>query len=184
MLRQSARILVDGHAVVVKDHHQRLAAAAGIVQALEAQAAAQRTVTDDGCHLILCAQQRPRPRHAQRHSYGIRGVPGHKRVVYALVGLGKARQSAELPQRTEQLPPPGQRLVYIALVSHVQHQPVAGRVVHPVDGHRQLHHTQIGCQMPAGAGHLLHQKPPQLLTQPRRVLLRQALYVRRTVDRL
>ena len=184
MLRQSAHILVDGHAVVVEDHHQRLAAAAGIVQALEAQAAAQRTVTDDGCHLILCAQQRPRPRHAQRHRYGIRGVPGHERVVYALVGLGKARQSAELPQRTEQLPPPGQRLVYIALVPHVQHQPVAGRVVHPVDGHRQLHHAQIGCQMPAGAGHLLHQKPPQLLTQPHRVLLRQPLYVRRTVDRL
>ena len=63
----------------------------------------------------------------------------HKGVVLALIGLGKARQSAKLPQRAEQLPPPGQRLVDIALVSHVEHQPVTGGVEHPMNGHGQLH---------------------------------------------
>ena len=33
---------------------------------------------------------------------------------------------------------------------------LAGRVVDPVEGYRQLHSSQIGRQMPPGAGHALH----------------------------
>ena len=182
VLGQPAHILVDGHPVVVEDDHHGLAAASCVVEPLKAQSAAQRPVADDRHHLVVPVQQRPRPRHAQRHRHRVRGVPGHKGVVLALVGLGEPRQSSELPQRAEQLPPPGQRLVYVALVSHVQYQPVAGGVEHPVYGHRQLHRTQVGRQVPAGAGHLLHQKPPQLLAQLRRLFLRQTLHIRRTVD--
>ena len=136
---QPAHIGVDRHAVVIQHHDEPLTAAAGVVQPLKAEAAAQRAVADHRQHVVVLSQQRPRPGHAQRHGHGVRRVARHKGVVLALVGLGKARQSAELPQRAEQLPPPGQRLVDIALVSHVEHQPVTGGVKHPVDGHGQLH---------------------------------------------
>ena len=64
-------------------------------------------------------------------------------------GLGKPERPSELAQGAKQLPPPGEGLVDIALVSHVEHQPILRRVEYPVDGHRQLHHAQIGRQMPA-----------------------------------
>ena len=108
----------------------------------------------------------------------------HESVVPALVGLGEARKPAELPQRAEQLPPPGQRLMYIALVPHVQHQTIPGSVKHAVDRHGQLHHAQIGCQMSAGAGHLLHQKLPQLLAQQCGLLPGQPFHVCGAVDLL
>ena len=92
-------------------------------------------------------------------------MTGDKRVVYALPGLGEAGQAPELPQGIEQLPPPGQGLVDIALVAHVEHQPIHGGVEHPVDGHGKLHHPQIGGQVAAGPGYLPHQEIPQLRTE-------------------
>ena len=59
----------------------------------------------------------------------------------------------------------GQGLVDIALVAHVEHQPVHGGVEHPVDGHGKLHHPQIGGQVAAGPGYLPHQEIPQLRTE-------------------
>ena len=47
-----------------------------------------------------------------------------KCVVSALIGLGEAGQSAELTEGGEQLLPPGQGLVDIALVPYIKHQPV------------------------------------------------------------
>ena len=64
VLGQSPHVPVNGHSVVVEDDHQRFAAAAGVIQALEAQTAAQRTVADDRHHVVVLRQQRPRPRHA------------------------------------------------------------------------------------------------------------------------
>ena len=93
--------------------------------------------------------QRARPRHTERDGHGIGRVPGDKRVVPALIRLRKARKPAELAQRLEERLPPGEGLMYIALVAHVEDQPIPRRVKHAVDGHGQLHHAQIGSQMPA-----------------------------------
>ena len=37
--------------------------------------------------------------------------------------------------------------MYVALVPHIQHQPICGCVEHPVDRHCQLYHAQVGCQV-------------------------------------
>ena len=66
-------------------------------------------------------------------------MSGDKGVVHAFARLGKAGDAAKLTQRGKLLPPPGEDLVTIALVSHVEHQPVAGRIKHAVDRHCQLH---------------------------------------------
>ena len=162
---QAAHVGVDGHAVVVEDHDQRLAAGSGVVEPLEAQTAAHGTVADQGQHMIVLPLQGPGPGHAQGHRHGVGGMTGDKCVVDALPGLGEAGQAPELPQGIEQLPPPGQGLVDIALVAHVEHQPVHGGVEHPVDGHGKLHHPQIGGQVAAGPGYLPHQEIPQLRTE-------------------
>ena len=76
--------------MIVQNDHQRFAAAAGVIEALKAQPAAQRTVADNGHDLVVLSQQRPCPRHAQRYRHRIRRVPRHKGVVHTLIGLGKA----------------------------------------------------------------------------------------------
>ena len=100
-----------------------------------------------------------------------------KGVMHALIGLWEAGQASELAEGGKQFLPSGEGLVDIALVAHVEHQPVFFRVEHPVDGHRQLHRAQVGGQMPPGLGYVLHQKLPQLLTEPGQLLLSQRLDV-------
>ena len=107
----------------------------------------------------------------------------HKGVVLTLIGLWKPGKPLKLPQGAEQLLPPRQRLVDVALVSHIEHQPVLGGIKNAVDSHRKLHRTQIGRKMPAGAGHLLYQKLPQLQTQQLCLFFSQTLHVRRRMYR-
>ena len=70
----------------------------------------------------------------------------------------------------------------VALVSHVEHQPVARGIKHPVDGHRQFHHAQIRRQMPAAFRHMLHQKSAQLVAKLAGLGRIQPLHIRRAVN--
>ena len=72
--------------------------------------------------------------------------------------------------------------MHIALVSYVEHQPVAGRVKHPVDGDSQLHHAQIGCQMAAGLCHAAHQKGAKLIAKLTGLGTVQPLHIGGAVD--
>ena len=49
----------------------------------------------------------------------------------------------------------------VALVSHIEHQTVPSGVEHPVDGDNQLHRSQAGGQVAAGAGNRVDQARPQ-----------------------
>ena len=89
-------------------------------------------------------------------------MTGDEGVVDALPRLGEAPQAPELPEGAEERPPPRQRLVDVALVAHVEDQPVPVRVEHPVDRHRQLHRAQVRRQMPPRPGYALNQKLAQL----------------------
>ena len=100
-------------------------------------------------------------------------MSGDEGVVFALSGLGEAGEAAELPQGVKQRLPAGEGLVDVALVPHVEH---------PVDGHRQLHRSQVGGQMAAGFGHMLHQELPQLPAQGLQLFPVQGLHVRRGMD--
>ena len=53
----------------------------------------------------------------------------------------------------------------VALVSHVEHQAVPVGRKYPVNGHGELHHAQVGGQVPACMGDTVHQARPHLLTQ-------------------
>ena len=74
--------------------------------------------------------------------------------------------------------------MHIALVAHVEHQPVPAGIEYPVDGHRQLHRTQIGGQMAAGFGNILHKEAPDLPAQLRKLCLGKGPDVLRAVDSL
>ena len=104
-------------------------------------------------------------------------MAGNESAVNALMGLGEAGQSAELAQGGKQLLPPGEGLMDIALVAHVEHQPVPLRVKYLVDGHRQFHGAQVGCQMAAGTGNIIYQELPQLPAERRELPGGQRVYV-------
>ena len=105
-----------------------------------------------------------------------------KSVMFALIGLGKTGKAPELAERGKQLLPPGQGLVNIALVAHIEHQPVRGGVEHPVDGHRQFHCPQIGGQVSAGLGYAFYQKRPQLLAELWKLVFLQRLHIGGRMD--
>ena len=96
-----------------------------------------------------------------------------KGVVDALMGLGKAGEAVQLAEGIKPLPAARQNLMDIALVAHVEDQPVPLRVKDPVNGHRQLHHSQVGCQVSPGLGDAFYKKLPQLLAELGELALRQ-----------
>ena len=98
-------------------------------------------------------------------------MSGHKRVVAAFTGLGIARDPSELPQSAHLLPPPGEHFVEVALVPHIEYQPVPAGVQHPVQGHRQLHRPQVGGQMSPCLGYVPDQLLPKRPAQLRRLLV-------------
>jgi len=174
---QPPHIGCNGHAIVVEDHDQRLAAGSGVVEPLKAQSAAHGAVADQGQDAVILSLERTGPGHTQSHRHRVGGVSGNERIMYALPWLGEAGQAAELPQGIKQLPPSGQRLVHIALVPHVEHQPVHGGVKHPVNGYRQLHHPQVGGQVSAGFGYLIQEKTPQLTAKLAGLILVEPLHI-------
>ena len=70
----------------------------------------------------------------------------------------------------------------IALVPHIKDQTVPGEIEHPVKGNCNLHCPQIGGQMAAGFGHMLHQELRQLPAQGLQLFPVQGLHVRRGMD--
>ncbi len=152
----AAHVGINRHAVVVENHHHGLSGGPGIIESLVGQPAGKRPIPDEGRHTVVLPPQRSGPGHAQGYGHGVGRVAGHEGVVAALLRLWETGQTSQLPEGTEQLPPSGKELVDVALVSHIEHQTVPGRVVDPVEGYRQLHGSQIGRQMPPGAGHALH----------------------------
>ena len=100
-------------------------------------------------------------------------MTGDKGIVVRLIGLGKAGDPAVLAKGGEAVPPPGDDLVGIALMSNIENQPVLCRVIDPVDGYGELNGAEVGGQMPAGAGNAVHLKTAQLRTQGLKLLAAQ-----------
>ena len=169
MLAHRADVAVNRHPVVVQDDDERLAARARVVQPLVGKAAGERAVADEREHGIVPVQKRARLGHAERHGDGVGRMARNERVMLALVWLREAGESLILPQRREPLPPTGQNFMRVALMPHVEHQPVARRIEHTVDGHRQLDRTEIGRQMPARPGDIFQQKFTQLCAKKLRL---------------
>ena len=77
-------------------------------------------------------------------------MTGNKSIVLTLVGVRETGNTIQLPQLGKALTAAGQQLVGLALMAHIKHDLIRGGGQHPVQSHRQLHGTQIGCQMAAG----------------------------------
>ena len=90
-----------------------------------------------------------------------------KAVAVAFLSLREAAHSAVFAQRLKALPPSGQKLVGIGLVSHVPDNFVLRQVQHQMERHGQFHSTQIGAQMAAGHTDFIHQKFPDFRRQRR-----------------
>ena len=109
-------------------------------------------------------------------------MPGAEAVVLALTALGKAGDSAALPQGREAVAPSGQQLMNIALMPHIKNQMILRRGEHPVNSERQLHRTEVGRQVPARFADLRNQVFPDLLRQRRHIRRGHFFQIVRAVD--
>ena len=91
-------------------------------------------------------------------------------VVFAFRPTGKAAQSVYFPQGGKAGVAAGEHFMGVALVPYIENQLVPGAIQHPVQRQRQLHHPQIGGQMPAvhphGVNDFRSYFPRQLLQFP------------------
>ena len=69
-------------------------------------------------------------------------------------------------------------------MADVKQQLVLREVQHAVQGHRQLHNTEVRRQMAAGLGNALDQKLPDLLTQGGHIGRGQIFYFSGRIDAL
>ena len=90
---------------------------------------------------------------------------GAKRIKLAFGTLWKTAQSTHLPQGLHALASAGQDFVRVGLMAHIPHHPVFRRIEHIVQGHSELHRTEVGAQVPAGFGDAAEQKGTQFRRQ-------------------
>lgn len=84
---------------------------------------------------------------ARRHACA--AVTRDKGVVFALFGVGKAREPALLADGRKPFGAPRDEFVRVTLVPHVEEQFVFGKIEDEVQGKRQFYHAEIGREMPA-----------------------------------
>ena len=128
----------DRHVIVVEDNDQSRTHRPGVVHRLIGHAGAHRAIADDGDDVVLLAAKIAGDRHAESGRDRRRGMRRAKRIVDTLRSLGKAGQTAALPQRQHPVAPAGEDLVGIGLVAYVPDQLVARGREHVVQGHGQL----------------------------------------------
>jgi hypothetical protein len=145
-------------------------------------AAGQSAVADDGHDVtVAMAQDRVGLRDAVGPAQRGRRVRVLHDVMDRLRTARVARQAAALAQCGEVLPA-GQQLVDVRLVARVEHDRVAGRLEHPVDGDRQLDDTEVGAQVAAGPRDGLHEEVADLLGQRADLRMGQPAQVSRCGD--
>ena len=154
MVGYAPHVVSDGHFVVIQDDNQRFMAGSGIVQPLIGQAASGCPVPNEGKDAVMFLLQGPGPGHAQGNGHRIGGMSCHKSVCYALRRLGETGNAAKTPQRRKLISAVGENFMNIGLVAHIKDQTVHLGIKDSLQGHGQLHHTQVGGQMAAGLGYV------------------------------
>ena len=92
---------------------------AGIVHGLISHAGRHGTVPDHADYVMRLAVEIASHRHPQAGGNRCRRMGGAEAVVFALRPLGEAGQAAALAKGANLIPPSGQDLVGIGLVSYV-----------------------------------------------------------------
>ena len=73
----------------------------------------------------------------------------HELVVFAFVRIGEAGHLAETVRVQIGSGAAREHLMHVALVGYIEHDAVTRRIEYAVQGHRGLHHAQIGADMTA-----------------------------------
>ena len=154
----TSHIFSDGHFVVIQNDHHGLLAVGRIIQTFVGHAAGNSTVTDQRNHLIILVKHGSGSCHTQSNGDRTGSMASYKCIGITFTRLGKAGKAIKLPQRTKGISPSGKQLVDIGLVSHIKNKTVLCRIINGFQGHRQLHNSQVGSQMTACVGDILHQK--------------------------
>ena len=107
---------------------------------------------------------------------------GAERVVFALGALGEAGEPAALAQRADAVAAAGEDLVRIGLMADVPDQPVARRVEHVVQRHRQFDDAEAGAEMAAGHRDRADRLGAQFVGELAQVACRQGAQIGRRVN--
>ena len=181
--RQRADVGRDRHAVVVEDHDDRRAEAAGLVDRLERDAAGHRAVADHGDDLaVLAVAAAHRLLDADRVADRGRGVAGAHDVVLGLVDRAERREAAVLADRAELVAAAGEDLVRVGLVADVPEDLVARRVEQRVQRDGDLARAEVGAEVAADLAHRVDQQLAHLLRDLLQLVLGERVEVLRAVD--
>jgi hypothetical protein len=173
----------DRHPVVVEDHDDRGAEAAGLVDRLEGDAAGHGAVADDGDDLAVLAGA---VAHGLLEADGVadggRGVAGAHDVVLGLCDRAERGQALVLADRLELVAAPGDDLVRVGLMADVPDDLVSRRVEQGVHCHSDLAGAQVGAEVTADLAHRVDQQLAHLLRDLLQLVLAQAVEVLGAVD--
>ena len=162
---KGARVLGDGHLVVVENDDEAVAHASGLIQCLQRHAAGEGAVADDGHHMFLAAAQIAGRGHAERRGNGRGGVPHAEVVVGAFRAVGKTGKTAVAAKGFEAVGSAREQLPRIALMAHVPHYGVPCGIEAGEQGYGQFHHAERRGEMAAVLGDDADDDVTQLLRQ-------------------
>ena len=182
VLRDRTDILVDRPGIVVQHNDQPPGLRGDIVQRLEGDAVGERRISAERDDVLLAARHIARHGHAQRRAERRARVARAVAVVLALGAQHETVQPARLADGLEAAVAPGEHLVDIRLVAHVEDEAVARRVEDVVQRQRQLHHTQVGAKVPAGLGDTKNQPLANLFGKLSQLRNGQPLHIRRRLN--
>ena len=89
----------------------------------------------------------------------------HELVVFAFVRIGEAGHLAETVRVQIGGGAAREHLMHVALVGYIEHDAVTRRIEYAVQGHRGLHHAQIGADMTAVLVAICQQRGANLAAQ-------------------
>ena len=177
-----ADVLVDRPFVVVENRDQPLGVMRDVVEGLIGDPAGEGRITGQTDDMLLTAPHVPGGCHAQGGRKGGARVTSAEAVVLTFASEHEAVQPAGLPDGVKPIPPAGEELVDVGLVTDIENEVIRGGVEHPVQGDRQLHHAQVRAEVSTGLTQDLNELFPDLFRQPRKILNRDLLYVLGTLD--
>jgi hypothetical protein len=147
-----ADVLVDGPLVIVQDHNQPLGVVGDIVQRLVRNPAGEGRVSSHRDYVLLAARLVAGDGHAQRRRECRAGVPRAVAIVRTFGAQHESVQAARRAYGVEPVLAPGQQLMHIGLVTHVEQEAVARGVKNVVQCDGEFHHSQVRTKMPAVVG--------------------------------
>ena len=140
--RERPHVPRDGHLVVIEDDDEPPAHVTSLIQPLEGQPGRERTVADDGHHMMIIPGEVTRQGHAQCRRDGRGGMPHPEMVVLALARLRKAADAMPAAQGVEIGRPAREKLPCVGLMPHIPDDLVLAGVECGEHRQREFHNAE------------------------------------------